>query len=272
MRMRSEDDHRAMLEAGKAWLRIKKSGQRNWIDWTTVIGPPLVSARHEAMAIAGTNQPKGRGYSEAFSALLVEYRLDDIEQVARKDLFDIMEHLSAVERRRDKQRMPELLNHPTTVWRKFKGTGDFTAEQMARGEYKPKPDKVPPREKPTLLEENVTLRERVRDLEGRITEVEEERDQVREAHSVAPAPADATEQAPVDVIVAALVTLMLNIVNSQTTARELAHRLANSDAIDSLDLIELSKWLKSASADVKRLKRSETAKGITKEGSDEPGV
>ena len=146
----------------------------------------------------------------------------------------------------------------------------------------PKPPKPsiwrssPPREKPTLLEENVSLRERVRDLEGRITEVEEERDHVREAadattvappppHSEeAPAPAEAVDRqrAPLDFILDAIATLLVYVSN-KTIAAELAHKLANSTAINSLDLIEISKWLKSASDDVKRLKRSEAAKEIT---------
>jgi hypothetical protein len=180
MRMREDGDHRAMLEAGKAWLRIKKSGQRNFADWTMVIGPALVRARHEAMAISGANAPKGRGYNESFSALLQAYRLDDIEQVARKDIFAVMTYLTAVNRWRDKQRMPERLNHPTTIWRAFKGSDDYKAEQIARGEYVPPPDKLAPREKPTLLEEAVALKEHVRDLEGQLQERTEERDNARD--------------------------------------------------------------------------------------------
>jgi hypothetical protein len=180
MRMREDGDHRAMLEAGKAWVRIKRSGQRVFADWTMVIGPALVRARHEAMAISGANAPRGRGYNEAFSALLQAYRLDDIEQVSRKDLFAIMEYLTAVNRWRDKQRAPTRFNHPTTIWRAFKGSDEYKAEQMARGEYKPPPDKLAPRAKPTLLEEAVALKEHVRDLEGQLQERTEERDSARD--------------------------------------------------------------------------------------------
>jgi hypothetical protein len=118
-------------------------------------------------------------YNEAFSALLNEYRLDDIEQVARKDLFSIMDELGALNRWRDNQRDSTRLNHPTTVWRQFNKSDEHKAEQMARGEYTPPPTH-PVREKPTLLEENVALREQVRDLSGQLQERTEERDNARE--------------------------------------------------------------------------------------------
>jgi hypothetical protein len=76
--------------------------------------------------------------------------------------------------------MPESLNHPTTVWRKYKGGDEHKAEQMARGEYEPPPAKTPPREKPTMAEELAALQERVRDLEGQLQERTEERDQARD--------------------------------------------------------------------------------------------
>ena len=179
MKMRDAADHKAMTEAGKAWLRIKKSAQRNWSDWTMTIGPALMRARSEAMAIAGTNQPKGKGYSTAMSGLLTEYHLDDMDGVARNDMLSIMDHLAAVDNWRNKQKNPTRLNHPTTVWRGFKQSDDYKAVQMEQGEYRPKPENAP-REKPTLLEEAVALRDHVTDLVGQLEERTQERDQARE--------------------------------------------------------------------------------------------
>ena len=178
MKMRDEADHKAMLAAGAAWLRIKKHAKRNWSDWTMTIGPALMRARSEAMAIAYTNKPKGKGYSTAMSGLLTEYRLDDMDGTARNDMISIMEEIAAVENWRNKQKNPTGLNHPTTVWRAFKGSDDHKAVLMEQGKYKPKPEKAP-REKPTLLEELKTLRDLVIDLKGQLAEAIEERDQAR---------------------------------------------------------------------------------------------
>lgn len=122
MRMRDEDGHRAMLEAGKAWTSIKKATMRVWSQWTTVVGPGLVKARAEAMAINHVNKPGGRGYNTTMGGLLKEYKLDDMEGVARNDMIEIMNHLGDVEDWRAKQPDRSHLNHPTTVWRKFKAS------------------------------------------------------------------------------------------------------------------------------------------------------
>ena len=180
MRMRDPADHKAMLAAGAAWLRIKKSAKRNWSDWTMTIGPALMRARSEAMAVAYTNKPTGKGYNTAMSGLLTEYHLDDMDGTARKDMVAIMQNLAAVENWRNKQKNPTHLNHPTTVWRSFAKSDDYKAVQMENGDYKPKPDKVSPREKPTLLEENKTLKDLVTDLQGQLEEAQQERDAARD--------------------------------------------------------------------------------------------
>jgi hypothetical protein len=117
--MRDEDGHQAMLRAGKAWKQIKIGQERLWRDWTMVIGPALMKARAEAMYIAQTNQPIGRGYNTAMGELLREYRLDDMGETARAHILKIMEHYAAVEEWRAKQRDPADLNHPSRVWTKF---------------------------------------------------------------------------------------------------------------------------------------------------------
>ena len=126
MRMRDSEGHAAMLAAGKAWKRVDGVARQMWTDWTTKIGPGLVKARAEAMAIASTNKPEGKGYSMAMSGLLEEYGFGDTEEerrngaAARADLLKCMEHLSEIEIWRAKQRDLSGLNHPTIVWRHFK--------------------------------------------------------------------------------------------------------------------------------------------------------
>jgi hypothetical protein len=67
------------------------------------------------------------------SQLLIEYKLDGMEAVTRGDLLSIMEHLDTVESWRSKQKQLESLNHPTTVWRKFKNSNDWKEAQIALG-------------------------------------------------------------------------------------------------------------------------------------------
>ena len=129
MRMRDDDGHHAMLEAGKAWKRVKDSEKRLWSDWTMVIGPGLMKARAEAMSTAGTNTPKGRGYNTAMAALLEEYRLDDMGETARADILKIMERYSEVEEWRARQKNPADLNHPSRVWNKYRHSAQQADER-----------------------------------------------------------------------------------------------------------------------------------------------
>jgi len=120
MRMRDEDSHEAGLRAGKAWERIKSGSRRTWLDWTTEIGPWLVKARGEAMAMGQTNRPVGRRYTVKMSELLKSYGLDDLKESARADLLKIMAALPEVEAWRERQDHPEYQNNPSGVWRKFR--------------------------------------------------------------------------------------------------------------------------------------------------------
>jgi hypothetical protein len=120
-------DH-ALREASRAWHDIKIGWKRQWSDWTTVIGPGLMKARAEAMAVARTNRPEGRGYSTAMGKLLAEYKLDDMSKATRSAILNVMEHLQDVEAWRVRQPKPEELNNPTVVWLKFKRSGGYQAE------------------------------------------------------------------------------------------------------------------------------------------------
>jgi hypothetical protein len=131
--MRDEDDHRALLDAAKAWKQIKPTGQKLWNAWTSQVGPALAKARAEALDISGAAKPKGKGYNGAMSRILIEYKLADMKQVTRADLLSIMEYLEIVEAWRDQQKQRESLNHPTVVWRKFKSSKEWKEAQIALG-------------------------------------------------------------------------------------------------------------------------------------------
>jgi hypothetical protein len=133
--MRDDDGHQAMLAAGKAWGKIKAAQAKVWSDWTMVIGPGLSKARAEAMAIAQTNQPMGRGYNTAMSGLLTEYKLDDMGETARAHILKIMDRLSDVEAWRAKQKDPADLNHPSRVWTKYQRASASEDEKQKRKQH-----------------------------------------------------------------------------------------------------------------------------------------
>jgi|HubBroStandDraft_6_1064221.scaffolds.fasta_scaffold177383_2 hypothetical protein len=71
------------------------------------------------MQFASTDKPRGRRYAKAVSELLETYKLDQIDCATRSNAIKILQNLDAVTAWRNKQKNPEALNHPSTVWRKF---------------------------------------------------------------------------------------------------------------------------------------------------------
>jgi hypothetical protein len=178
MRMRDDGDHKAGQEAGAAWRRIKSAGRRSWAEWTTKIGPFLVKARTEAIHTSRSNGPSGRGYNTAMSGLLVAYHLDDMEKVTRADMLHIMEELVSVEHWHAKQPGRERLNHPTTVWRLYKSSGEHKAVEIEEGTYKSPKERA--KIGPTAAEEAAHLRDLLQQAEARIEELEQELSAARE--------------------------------------------------------------------------------------------
>jgi hypothetical protein len=172
--MRDDDGHKAMLAASKAWNRVKERQTKLWHDWTLVIGPALLKARTEAMWIAGTNQPMGKGYAQAMSGLLDEYRLSDMNETVRAHLLKIMERLSDVEEWRAKQDNARELNYPSQVWTKYQ-----KASKQADERHQEKADQEPREKKETTkealakaLEENEALKREIERLNAHITDLE----------------------------------------------------------------------------------------------------
>jgi hypothetical protein len=117
---RAAADRATYIRRGQeAWMRHKTDC--TWNDWLA-IGDALDIGRTEAMAEARSNRPKGKGYNRAFSFWLFKHGFNDIDQGDRKRLFDILEHRGAIETWRATL-MPiqrRRINHPSTVWRKWK--------------------------------------------------------------------------------------------------------------------------------------------------------
>jgi hypothetical protein len=149
-------------EAGKsmmlAWKRIKSQDKKRWADWM-VVGHGLMEGRRWAMQRAGTDKPEGKGYTIAFGEWLARFKMLDMDKADRIKLMQLMDELPAIEEWRatglsDKERRD--LNHPTTVWRKWKGsTKEKAPKKRGQGDAR--------------------ARAMVEEQQARIEELEEER-------------------------------------------------------------------------------------------------
>jgi predicted Fe-S protein YdhL (DUF1289 family) len=109
-------------KAAAAFERIKTG--THWADWTYV-ADGLVVGRAKAMRRAGTNQPFGRGYTKAFSDWMSEQPwAKALDTATRNHCFWCADHRSEIEEWRATlaQDKRALLNHPTTVRRKYEAT------------------------------------------------------------------------------------------------------------------------------------------------------
>jgi len=150
-----------------AWQRVKKAQTRMWGDWMT-IGEGLMEGRRWAMQMAGTNRPEGKGYVTSFAEWLKRYRVDDMDKSDRAKLLKLMEERPAVEEWRDT--LPDYerrsLNNPIVVWRRW------TAATRVK---KPRP-----RTGSVSAAEHGRAQALIGQLQGRVTELEEELTAARE--------------------------------------------------------------------------------------------
>jgi len=116
--MQNEADHEAGLRAKEAMTYIKPDERWLWADWMKV-GEGLLRCRWEAMTLAGTKEPRGKGYCTFMSALRNEYGLTGLKETTSGALLNIMEHREEVEKWRGRQPNPASLNNPDHVWRGF---------------------------------------------------------------------------------------------------------------------------------------------------------
>jgi len=177
MTMHDERD-RVARQGTEAWRRLKR--EKSWADWIKV-GEALQVGRDWAMNTAGTNRPEGKGYNLAFAEWLNKYRLDDMDKGDRSRLFDVMDNLVAITSWRQTLTLTErlALNHPSSVWRKFKCAIEPEATDPTAA---PKPtlrDSVA-----NLSEENHAQELLITELKARIVELEEECESLRRRLSV----------------------------------------------------------------------------------------
>jgi hypothetical protein len=111
-------DDEEVRRGQEAWSRLKQ--HLSWSDWISV-GRAHLKGRQAAMREACTNEPVGRRYNIAFGRWLTRHGFDDIDSGDRTRLFEVMEHLDAIETWL--ATLPTTnrlrLNHPATVLRKW---------------------------------------------------------------------------------------------------------------------------------------------------------
>ena len=169
MARREDDSDRIVRQATEAWERLKTD--KSWTDWVAV-GEGMMIGRQQAMHEAGTNQPKGKGFNMAFGKWLKDHELDDMDESDRAKLFKIMEHRGEVEQWRETltltQRMS--LNHPSSVYRKWKGASVVGEEPKEK-----KQRRLVPQDTVVKLEERIVqLQKQIDELTERIKELEQE--------------------------------------------------------------------------------------------------
>jgi hypothetical protein len=130
-------DRETYIRRGQeAWKRHKADA--TWLDWMS-IGEAITIGRHEAMMEAGKNRPEGSAYNKAFGAWLKAHAFDDLDPSDRKRLLDCCDHRVAIEQwRATKLTGPQRrkLNHPSSVWRRWKADTEMPAEKKAKAEKK----------------------------------------------------------------------------------------------------------------------------------------
>jgi hypothetical protein len=137
-------EHNASIGGTKAWNWLKEAKTRTYSEWEKV-GKAFLAGRawamREAGIPAGINLPKdyrlGRAYNEKFAEWLIAYKLDDIDQADRSNLFKLTDSpaitawRSGLEKtRRDK------LNHPTTILRAYERAEKSKLEPPPEAEAK----------------------------------------------------------------------------------------------------------------------------------------
>ena len=146
-------------KAAAAAERIKTG--THWADWMYV-ADGLMVGRAKAMRHAGTNQPIGSAYNKAFGNWMADRPwARELDKATRNHAFWCADHRSEIEEWRAglAQNQRALLNHPTTVRRKY--------EAAHKDEVK-NPLKVKETKTEALVRENEDLWAKVKKLEHQV--------------------------------------------------------------------------------------------------------
>jgi hypothetical protein len=112
----------------EAWKRIE--GGATWDDWMCV-GEALDLGQRECMRAANTNKPEGPEFRDAMSVWLGQHGFDAIDKGVRSRLLDLVHNRSEIEKMRREWKSNDRikLNHPNSVWRKWKNLHNRSVEK-----------------------------------------------------------------------------------------------------------------------------------------------
>ena len=163
--MRNESERDKVLRIGRDSLKMLDKDQ-NW-SWWMDVGEAILLLREEAMAEAVTNRPEGGAYDRIFGEKLRDEKLD-FDKGDRSRLFSVMDNRAAIEEWRATLTTSERrkLNHPSTVWRKWKAATTIPEDR----------EKAPSKSE-KLLEVNLELVDEVDRLKAHIADLEASREE-----------------------------------------------------------------------------------------------
>jgi hypothetical protein len=146
--------HVTVRQGQEAWQRLRSHS--TWEDWKKV-GAALVIGRAEAMRDGHVNKPRGRSYNAAINAFLKKFGFDGLDSGDRSRLFDVMDHRSEIEAWLGKLSQKERLrlNHPASVWRRWKAATAEPKEQKISRQQQAKDELI------RLQEDNDRLRREI---------------------------------------------------------------------------------------------------------------
>jgi hypothetical protein len=156
-----DHDTQILVSRGReAWQTLRND--ETWEKWIA-IGRALEAGRTAIMRHLGTNQPKGRAWSETFGAWLRENDFDTIDKGVRSRLQTCLDNLTDIEawRRTLGLTLRLQLNHPNAVLRRW---------QTARESPKKGPS---PSGKPGLREEVIRLQSELDAAERQIRRLQQ---------------------------------------------------------------------------------------------------
>jgi hypothetical protein len=143
----------------EAWRRLRAGS--TWADWVAV-GTAHIIGRTTAMRDGHINKPKGRSYNAAFSAWQKKFGFEGLDKGDRARLFNVMDHLREIDGWL--QKLPESerlrLNHPSSIWRRWKAATSEPKEQKVSHQQKVKDELI------RLQEDNDRMRREIEDGGG----------------------------------------------------------------------------------------------------------
>lgn len=163
-------DEAEIIRIGEEAVRAVRQTFERWLE----VARALEIGRHWAMSEAGTNQPAGRGYNEAFRTWLKRHPIfDEIKESTRTWLYKCYQHRHDILKWREQRGVGEIAryNYPETVFKRWERATDPEVA-IAKKEADDKPQKPSPTQ---LQRELGAAQAHIAELEGTIVRLNDER-------------------------------------------------------------------------------------------------